>query len=110
MITQDSSTVKQREEENGERTKKRRKKKVAYPFAVLKPAGLVEGEVTLAEINERLLMRPMRPVKHPVGKFKCLPWVTDVGSGPGLSGKAVVGLTRIHTQGRGTITIIRTRG
>ncbi|KAH0451212.1 hypothetical protein IEQ34_018511 [Dendrobium chrysotoxum] len=110
MITHDSSTVKQKEEENGERTMKRRKKKVAYPFAVLKPAGLDEGEVTLAEINERLLMRPMRPVRHPVGEFKCMPCVPDVGGGPGLSGKAVVGLTRIHTQGRGSITIIRTRG
>lgn len=80
---------------------------VVYPFAVVKPGGL-EEEVTLEDINERLLMRPSRPVRHPVGEFACLPCVS--GDGPGLSGKAVVGLTRIHTQGRGTITIIRTRG
>ncbi|XP_020577233.1 uncharacterized protein LOC110022562 isoform X2 [Phalaenopsis equestris] len=102
--------VKKKKEENGDRTMKRRKKKVAYPFAVLKPAGLEEGEVTLAEINRRIMMRPMRPVRHPVGEYKCLPCVADVGGGPGLSGKAVVGLTRIHTRGKGSITIVRTRG
>ena len=78
-----------------------------YPFEVLKPVGL-EGDVTLADINERILMRPTRPVKHPVGEFAFGPCVST--NGPGLSGKAVVGLTRIQTQGRGTITIIRTRG
>ncbi|KAJ6827010.1 uncharacterized protein M6B38_370145 [Iris pallida] len=91
-----------------ERDPRQRKKKVVYPFAVVKPGG-VEGDVTLADINERMLMRPTRPVKHPVGEFAFRPCVTGDG-GPGLSGKAVVGLTRIHTQGRGTITIIRTRG
>lgn len=82
-------------------------KRVAYPFAVVKPGGL-EGDVTLNDINERILMRPTRPVRHPVGKFACHPFVS--GDGPGLSGKAVVALTRIQTQGRGTVTIIRTRG
>lgn len=90
---------------------KRKKKpmmgKVVYPFAVVKPGGL-EGDVTLEDINERILMPPTRPVKHPVGDFACRPIVSP--DGPGLSGKAVVALTRIHTQGRGTITIIRTRG
>ncbi|XP_077234599.1 uncharacterized protein LOC143876790 isoform X2 [Tasmannia lanceolata] len=81
--------------------------KVAYPFALVKPGG-IEGDVTLDEINERILMRPTRPVRHPVGEFACLPCVS--ADGPGLSGKTVVGLTRIHTQGRGTVTIIRTRG
>ncbi|KAH7656130.1 hypothetical protein IHE45_18G057900 [Dioscorea alata] len=88
-------------------SKKKQAMGVVYPFAVVKPGGL-EEEVTLEDINERLLMRPSRPVRHPVGEFACLPCVS--GDGPGLSGKAVVGLTRIHTQGRGTITIIRTRG
>ncbi|KAJ0987305.1 hypothetical protein J5N97_005661 [Dioscorea zingiberensis] len=91
-------------------TVKRKKKKamgLVYPFAVVKPGGS-EGEVTLEDINERLLMRPSRPVRHPVGEYACMPCVS--ADGPGLSGKAVVGLTRIHTQGRGTITIIRTRG
>ncbi|KAI4313606.1 hypothetical protein L6164_026569 [Bauhinia variegata] len=81
--------------------------RVVYPFALVKPGGR-EGDVTLNEINERILMPPTRPVKHPVGDFACRPCVS--ADGPGLSGKAVVALTRIHTQGRGTITIIRTKG
>ncbi|KAB2620313.1 hypothetical protein D8674_043023 [Pyrus ussuriensis x Pyrus communis] len=68
----------------------------------------VEGDVTLSDINERILMPPTRPVRHPVGDFACRPCVS--ADGPGLSGKAVVALTRIQTQGRGTITIIRTKG
>ncbi|XP_020222877.1 protein XRI1 [Cajanus cajan] len=84
-----------------------RKKKVLYPFALVKPGGR-EGDVTLNDINERILMPPTRPVRHPVGDFACRPCVST--EGPGLSGKAVVALTRIHTQGRGTITIIRTKG
>ncbi|KAF6168652.1 hypothetical protein GIB67_005264 [Kingdonia uniflora] len=89
----------------------RRRKKlttgVIYPFAVVKPGGF-EGDVTLNDINERILSPPSKPVKHPVGDFVCRPCVSP--DGPGLSGKAVVALTRVHTQGRGTITIIRTRG
>ena len=99
----------QEEKENKRKKKKKqkKKKKIVYPFAVLKPVGL-EGDVTLADINQRILMRPTRPVKHPVGEFAFGPRVS--ANGPGLSGKPVVGLTRIHTPGRGTITIIRTRG
>ncbi|MQM19066.1 hypothetical protein Taro_052066 [Colocasia esculenta] len=81
--------------------------RVVYPFAVVRPGG-VDGGVTLKDINRRLLMRPTRPVRHPVGEFACLPYVS--GYRPGLSGKAVVGITRIQTRGRGTITIIRTKG
>ncbi|KAG6493340.1 protein XRI1-like isoform X1 [Zingiber officinale] len=84
------------------------KQSVAYPFAVVKPGGL-EGDVTLADINERIFMRPKRPVRHPVGEFAGGPCVVSP-AGPGLSGKAVVSLTRIQTRGRGTITIIRTKG
>lgn len=87
-----------------------RKKKVitrvVYPFALVKPGGL-KGDMTLNEINERILMPPTRPVRHPVGDFACRPLVSL--DGPGLSGKAVVALTRIQTHGRGTITIIRTK-
>ncbi|CAL8995287.1 unnamed protein product [Prunus brigantina] len=89
------------------RKKKRVIRKVVYPFALVKPGG-VEGDMTLNDINERILMPPTRPVRHPVGDFACRPCVS--ADGPGLSGKAVVALTRIHTQGRGTITIIRTKG
>lgn len=81
--------------------------RLVYPFALVKPGG-VEGDLTLNDINERILMPPTRPVRHPVGDFACRPCVSP--EGPGLSGKAVVALTRIQTQGRGTITIIRTKG
>ncbi|KAI4373178.1 hypothetical protein MLD38_011335 [Melastoma candidum] len=81
-------------------------KGVAYPFALVKPGGS-EGIVTLEDINARIHMTPTRPVRHPVGDFACRPH----GEGRGPSGKAVVGLTRLHTQGgRGSITIIRTKG
>ncbi|KAL1568680.1 hypothetical protein AAHA92_00265 [Salvia divinorum] len=86
-----------------EKRKKRVVAKVVYPFALVKPGGF-EGDATLNDINERLLMPPTRPVRHPVGDFACRP-----PDGLGLSGKAVVAFTRIHTQGRGTITIVRTR-
>uniref|UniRef100_A0A2P2N4U7 Uncharacterized protein MANES_17G091300 n=1 Tax=Rhizophora mucronata TaxID=61149 RepID=A0A2P2N4U7_RHIMU len=91
----------------GDKRKEKEITRVVYPFALVKPGG-VEGDVTLNDINERILMPPTRPVRHPVGDFACRPCVS--ADGPGLSGKAVVALTRIHTQGRGTITIIRTRG
>ncbi|KDP38196.1 hypothetical protein JCGZ_04839 [Jatropha curcas] len=90
-----------------EKRKKRVITRVVYPFALVKPGG-VEGDMTINDINERILMPPTRPVRHPVGDFACRPCVS--ADGLGLSGKAVVALTRIHTQGRGTITIIRTKG
>ncbi|KAI3982672.1 hypothetical protein MKX01_031546 [Papaver californicum] len=90
------------------RTAGNRGRKVAYPFNVVKPGG-IEGDVTLSDINNRLLMRPTRPIKHPVGGMACHPVCVSTG-GPGLSGKAVVAFTRIHTRGRGTVTIIRTKG
>ncbi|XP_047080032.1 uncharacterized protein LOC124690725 [Lolium rigidum] len=80
---------------------------VMYPFAVVKPLVL-EGS-TLSDVNRRMLKRPARPVRHPVGQFACGPVVSSA-HGPGLSGKAVVSLTKIRTGGKGTITIIRTRG
>lgn len=80
---------------------------VAYPFAVVKPSG-VEGDVTLNDINQRISMPPARPIQHPVGDHAKPP--SAASSGAGLSGKAVVGLTKIHTEGKGTITIIRTKG
>uniref|UniRef100_A0A6N2M367 Protein XRI1 n=1 Tax=Salix viminalis TaxID=40686 RepID=A0A6N2M367_SALVM len=94
-------------DEEEEKRKKKVGTRVVYPFALVKPGG-IEGGMTINDINERILMPPTRPVRHPVGEFACKPCVS--ADGPGLSGKAVVALTRIHTQGRGTITIIRTRG
>ncbi|MED6122867.1 hypothetical protein PIB30_043877 [Stylosanthes scabra] len=101
---------KKKKEEEEEMSSSGRRRKVVYPFAMVKPGGR-EGDVTLNEINERILMAPTRPVKHPVGDYACRPCVSAVQGSPGLSGKAVVALTRIHTLGRrGTITIIRTKG
>ncbi|XP_074382727.1 uncharacterized protein LOC141724460 isoform X2 [Apium graveolens] len=94
---------------DGEYEKKRKviMTRVVYPFAVVKPGG-IEGDMTLNDINERISMTPTRPVKHPVGDYACRPIASPHGHG--LSGKAVVALTKIQTQGRGTITIIRTKG
>ncbi|KAF8378848.1 hypothetical protein HHK36_030197 [Tetracentron sinense] len=92
--------------EGGCQKKKKVITRVVYPFELVKPGG-IKGDVTLDDINERILMPPTRPVRHPVGDFACRPCVSP--DGPGLSGKAVVALTRIHTQGSGTITIIRTK-
>ncbi|KAG9141910.1 hypothetical protein Leryth_009270 [Lithospermum erythrorhizon] len=94
--------------ENERRKKRKLSTQVAYPFAVIKPGGY-EGDATLNEINKKILMPPIRPVMHPVGDFACRPLVVSP-DGPGLSGKPVVAMQRIQTQGRGTITIIRTRG
>ncbi|KAI3691208.1 hypothetical protein L2E82_49428 [Cichorium intybus] len=92
----------------GKKEERKRKliTRVVYPFAMVKPGGL-KGDMTLSDINQRILMPPTRPLKHPVGDFACRPLVSP--GGLGLSGKDVVALTRIHTQGRGTITIIRTK-
>ncbi|KFK43711.1 hypothetical protein AALP_AA1G162900 [Arabis alpina] len=84
-----------------------KKKRVVYPFGVVKPGGR-EEDVTLNDINKRILMPTARPVRHPVGVFAGRPSVS--AHGPGLSGKAVVAFTKIQTLGRGTITIIRTKG
>ncbi|RWW21203.1 hypothetical protein GW17_00014658 [Ensete ventricosum] len=84
-----------------------------FPFYSQNPdtcahGGGEEGDVTLADINARIMMRPRRPVRHPVGEYANGAWVSPAGRG--LSGKAVVSLTRIQTQGTGTITIVRTKG
>ncbi|KAL1327402.1 hypothetical protein HN51_037457 [Arachis hypogaea] len=86
-------------------------KKIAYPFELVK-AGGVEGETTLKDINNQMLMSPSKPIPHPVANlssthpYACI----SARSGYGISGKVVTALTRIHTQGRGSITIIRTKG
>ncbi|KAL8143287.1 hypothetical protein V2J09_016319 [Rumex salicifolius] len=87
--------------------KRRRRVRVVYPFALVKPGG-IDGDLTLEDINKRIMMAPSRAVRHPVGDYACRPCVASP-HGPGLSGKAVVALTRIHTQGSGSITIVRTK-
>ncbi|KAK9051184.1 hypothetical protein SSX86_027810 [Deinandra increscens subsp. villosa] len=89
-----------------EERKKKVITRVVYPFALVKPGGF-KGDMTLKDINERILMPPTRPLRHPVGDFACRP-LTSLDR-PGLSGKVVVALTRIQTHERGTITIIRTK-
>ncbi|XP_012574939.1 protein XRI1-like isoform X3 [Cicer arietinum] len=76
---------------------------VAYPFTFIKPCG-VHGDVTLKEINKRIQSPPPSkskqvkedPIVYPKSAF---------------SGKPVVGKTKIRTEGgKGSITIMRTRG
>ena len=81
---------------------------VGRPFTVVRPGG-VDGVATLADINERILSRPTRPVRHPVGEFACVPRaLTGEDNRPAPSGKAVASFARLHTAGKGTITILRT--
>lgn len=86
-------------------------KKIAYPFELVKRGG-VEGVTTLKDINEQMVMSPTKPIPHPVTQMSDQ-YATSASSearGFGMSGKEVVALTRIHTQGRGSITIMRTKG
>ncbi|KAH9330793.1 hypothetical protein KI387_002901 [Taxus chinensis] len=78
-----------------------------YPFVVLKRSG-VEGDVALNDINKRIMMPPKRPIQHPIGDYARLPSAASTGSG--LSGKAIVALTKIHTRGKGAIKIMRKKG
>ncbi|CAL0328208.1 unnamed protein product [Lupinus luteus] len=76
---------------------------VAYPFAFIKPSG-VHGDVTLKEINQRILTPP--PSKSKLG-------IKDASAYPRspITGKPVVGKTKIRTEGgKGSITIMRTKG
>lgn len=81
---------------------------VALPFAMLKPSA-AQGDVTLNDINKRLLSPPPTP-----GDIKPFSLLNEKKPptlpGAGLSGKSVVTCTKIHTEGAGTITIMRTKG
>ncbi|KAE8799476.1 hypothetical protein D1007_25049 [Hordeum vulgare] len=84
---------------------------VVRPFSVVKPGPRgVDGVETLADINERILTPSARPVRHPVGEFACPPRASAGGGRPAPSGKAVTGFTRLHTAGKGTITVVRSSG
>jgi hypothetical protein len=77
---------------------------VAYPFAFIKPSG-AHGDVTLKEINQRILTPPPSKSKQgnedPAASFPT----------SAFSGKPVVGKTKIRTEGgKGSITIMRTKG
>lgn len=79
---------------------------VAFPFALVKPSA-AQGDVTLSDINKHLLTPPPMPEQKP---FPINIEKPPAQSGAGLSGKFVVACTKIHTEGHGTITIMRTRG
>jgi hypothetical protein len=79
---------------------------VALPFAMLKPSA-AQGDVTLSDINKLLLSPPPTPTDRPLSVDEKRP---PTPPGAGLSGKSVVACTKIHTEGAGTITIMRTKG
>ncbi|OEL30366.1 hypothetical protein BAE44_0008615 [Dichanthelium oligosanthes] len=69
---------------------------VAYPFTLIKPSW-EEGDVTLQDINQRIRAPPKRP--------------PEILGTSAFSGKPVIGKTRIRTDGgKGSITILRTKG
>ncbi|KAK1306437.1 Protein XRI1 [Acorus calamus] len=78
---------------------------VAYPFALIKPCE-VQGDVTLRDINQRI----HAPLPSKSNSLKeedpLLSYPTSA-----FSGKPVVTKTKIRTEGgKGSITIMRTRG
>ncbi|KAK4751062.1 hypothetical protein SAY87_004544 [Trapa incisa] len=77
---------------------------VAYPFTFIKPCG-VHGDVTLNDINQRI----QGPHPHKMQQSKEDPLTSYQTSV--FSGKPVVGKMKIRTEGgRGSITVIRTKG
>ncbi|KAM7529433.1 hypothetical protein LguiB_032843 [Lonicera macranthoides] len=82
-------------------------KKIAYPFDMVKRGSGTDGYVTLEDINDRMLMPPTRPIRHPVGDFASHSRIST--SGFSLSGKVVIAHAKIHTRGTGSITVIRTK-
>lgn len=82
---------------------------VAYPFTLLKPCG-VQGDVTLNDINQRILMPHSKGQQDSASDDMEADLACQAGSSSAYSGKAVVSLTKIHTEGNGSITILRTKG
>lgn len=75
---------------------------VVYPFAFIKPCGVL-GDMTLKDINQRI-HNPPKP--KPEEDDPAVSYPTSA-----FSGKPVVGKTKIHTEGgKGSITIMRTKG
>ncbi|CAL5027970.1 unnamed protein product [Urochloa decumbens] len=69
---------------------------VAYPFTLIKPSWK-EGDVTLQDINQKIRAPPKKP--------------PEILGTSAFSGKPVIGKTRIRTDGgKGSITILRTKG
>ncbi|KAH8965918.1 hypothetical protein BDL97_04G141000 [Sphagnum fallax] len=81
---------------------------LAYPFTLLKPSDSDGDVMTLSDINQLILKPPTSDARHCFGgsdprRNKS----SDVGVS--LSGKSIVTCTRICTEGKGTITILRTK-
>ncbi|KAJ4868769.1 Protein XRI1 [Raphanus sativus] len=78
---------------------------VIYPFSFIKPCGMVDGDImTLKDINQKILTPPGKPKENKAE-------TTPVIQTSAFSGKPVVGKTKIRTEGgKGSITIMRTRG
>ncbi|KAJ4877762.1 Protein XRI1 [Raphanus sativus] len=75
---------------------------IIYPFAFIKPCG-VHGDMTLKDINQKIQTPAAKPKED-----KSEPPVIQTSA---FSGKPVVGKTKIRTEGgKGSITIMRTRG
>ncbi|CAH8299492.1 unnamed protein product [Eruca vesicaria subsp. sativa] len=75
---------------------------IIYPFAFIKPCG-VHGDMTLKDINQKIRTPTAKPKED-----KLEPPVIQTSA---FSGKPVVGKTKIRTEGgKGSITIMRTRG
>ncbi|KAG9149671.1 hypothetical protein Leryth_017587 [Lithospermum erythrorhizon] len=76
---------------------------VAYPFGFIKPCG-IHGDVTLKDINQKILTP--QPKSKPKYEDHSDPYPKSA-----LTGKPVVGKTKIRTEGgTGSITIMRTKG
>lgn len=76
---------------------------VVYPFTLVKPCG-IQGDATLKDINQRInIASPSKTLSEPSNKAP-----PSCTSSPFL-GKSVLAVTKIHTEGKGTITIMRTR-
>nr|XP_010927673.1 protein XRI1 isoform X2 [Elaeis guineensis] len=77
---------------------------IAYPFSLIKPCG-VQGDVTLNDINQRILAPPPSRLKHKKDEETTISYPTSA-----YSGKPVVVKTKICTEGgKGSITIMRTK-
>ncbi|KAJ4868871.1 Protein XRI1 [Raphanus sativus] len=72
-----------------------------YPFGLVKPCG-VDGDMTLKDINQKIRIPAAKPKED-----KAEPPVIQTSA---FSGKPVVGKIKFHTGGKGSITIMRTRG
>ncbi|XP_042439273.1 protein XRI1-like isoform X1 [Zingiber officinale] len=78
---------------------------VAYPFTLVKPSE-VQGHLTLKDLNQRILAPPPSRPRNEMVDDPSINYPTSA-----FSGKPVVVKTKILTEGgKGSITILRTKG